>query len=163
MDCHFHFQGIFLTQGSNQDLLHYKQILCQLSYQGSPTTIEQVDIIYGSDTLVVLSTKWYGQKQGKRFFFFLPSRSKNASQINEISLGLGKYIGCHQTDYRSKHISDKVKTSSQGIDLWDQGLCSGITWFSDGAHCWMITEAENQPRREIRIRLWWVSTAQCYS
>ena len=28
-------QGIFLTQKSNQDLLHFRQILYQLSYQGS--------------------------------------------------------------------------------------------------------------------------------
>ena len=28
-------QGIFPTQGSNQDLLHCRQILYQLSYQGS--------------------------------------------------------------------------------------------------------------------------------
>ena len=30
-------QRIFLTQKSTQGLLHYRQILCQLSYQGSPT------------------------------------------------------------------------------------------------------------------------------
>ena len=29
-------QGIFLTQKSNQDFLHCRQILYQLSYQGSP-------------------------------------------------------------------------------------------------------------------------------
>ena len=29
-------QGIFPTQGSNSGLLHYRQILYQLSYQGSP-------------------------------------------------------------------------------------------------------------------------------
>ena len=33
---HFLFQGIFPTQGSNLDPLHYRQILYQLSYQGSP-------------------------------------------------------------------------------------------------------------------------------
>ena len=30
------FQGIFLTQESNRGLLHYRQILYQLSYEGSP-------------------------------------------------------------------------------------------------------------------------------
>ena len=30
------FQGIFLTQESNQGLLHFRWILYQLSYQGSP-------------------------------------------------------------------------------------------------------------------------------
>ena len=32
-------QGIFLTQGSNPGLLHYKQILYHLSYQESPQQI----------------------------------------------------------------------------------------------------------------------------
>ena len=31
------FQGIFPTQESNRGLLHYRRILYQLSYQGSPT------------------------------------------------------------------------------------------------------------------------------
>ena len=34
--CHFLLQGIFLTQGSNPGLLHCRQILYCLSYQGSP-------------------------------------------------------------------------------------------------------------------------------
>jgi len=36
LGCHFLFQRIFLTQGSNLDLRYCRQILCQLSYQGSP-------------------------------------------------------------------------------------------------------------------------------
>ena len=35
--CHYLLQGIFLTQGSNPGLLHCRQILYHLSYQGSPT------------------------------------------------------------------------------------------------------------------------------
>ena len=34
--CHFPLQGIFLTQESNPDLLHCRQILYLLSYEGSP-------------------------------------------------------------------------------------------------------------------------------
>ena len=34
--CHFLLQRIFPTQGSNPGLLHYRQILYQLSYQKSP-------------------------------------------------------------------------------------------------------------------------------
>ena len=37
--CHAPFQGIFPTQESNWGLLHCRQILYQLSYQGSPTII----------------------------------------------------------------------------------------------------------------------------
>ena len=33
---HFILQEIFLTQGSNQGLLHRRQILYHLSHQGSP-------------------------------------------------------------------------------------------------------------------------------
>ena len=34
--CHVLLQGIFSTQRSNPGLPHYKQILYQLNYQGSP-------------------------------------------------------------------------------------------------------------------------------
>ena len=34
--CHSLLQGIFLTQESNRGLLHCRQILYQLSYQGNP-------------------------------------------------------------------------------------------------------------------------------
>ena len=40
--CHALLQGIFLTQESNQGLLHCTQILYQLSYLGSPEQIYQV-------------------------------------------------------------------------------------------------------------------------
>ena len=36
MGCHFLLQGIFLTQELNPGLLHCRQILYQLSYEGSP-------------------------------------------------------------------------------------------------------------------------------
>ena len=35
MDCHFLLQGIFPTQESHPGLLHYRQILYWLSYEGS--------------------------------------------------------------------------------------------------------------------------------
>ena len=40
--CHSLLQGIFPTQGSNSGLLHCGWILYQLSYQGSPRTLECV-------------------------------------------------------------------------------------------------------------------------
>ena len=39
VDCHTLLQGIFLTWESNWGLLHCRQILYQLSYQGSPKVI----------------------------------------------------------------------------------------------------------------------------
>ena len=40
MSCHSLLQGSFLTQESNQGLLHCRQILYILSHQESPTDIE---------------------------------------------------------------------------------------------------------------------------
>ena len=37
VSCHFLLQGIFLTQGSNLGLLHWRQILYHLSYREIPT------------------------------------------------------------------------------------------------------------------------------
>ena len=41
MGCHSLLQGIFLTQGSNPGLLHWRQILYRLSHQGSPAVLEK--------------------------------------------------------------------------------------------------------------------------
>ena len=38
--CHFLLQGIFLNQGSNPGLLHYRQFLHCLSHQGKPKSIK---------------------------------------------------------------------------------------------------------------------------
>ena len=38
MNCHFLFQGVFLTQGLNLGLLHCRQILYCISHQGSPSS-----------------------------------------------------------------------------------------------------------------------------
>ena len=37
--CHLLLQGIFLTQGSNSGLPHYRQTLYHLSHQGSPKEV----------------------------------------------------------------------------------------------------------------------------
>ena len=51
--CHALLQGIFPTWGSNPGLLHCRQILYQLSYQGSPQLTENT----ASPTHVV-SVRW---------------------------------------------------------------------------------------------------------
>ena len=42
--CHALLQGIFLTKGSNPDLLHCRQIIYYLSHQGIPRVLEWVAI-----------------------------------------------------------------------------------------------------------------------
>ena len=44
----FFLQWIFPTQGSNPDLLHCRQILYQLSHQGSPRILEWVAYLFSS-------------------------------------------------------------------------------------------------------------------
>ena len=46
--CHFLLQGIFPTQGSDPGLLHCRQILYQLSLQGSPRILEWVAYPFSS-------------------------------------------------------------------------------------------------------------------
>ena len=48
------FQGIFPTQESNRGLLHYTQILYQLSYQGSRITL--LDTFSSSDWFLIHMT-----------------------------------------------------------------------------------------------------------
>ena len=40
MSCHFLLQGIFPTQGWKRGLLHCRQTLYHLSYQGSPVVVQ---------------------------------------------------------------------------------------------------------------------------
>ena len=44
----FLLQGIFPTQGSNTGLLHYRQIIYQLSHKGSPRILEWVAYPFSS-------------------------------------------------------------------------------------------------------------------
>ena len=51
VDSLFLFQWTFLTQELNQGLLHYRQILYQLSYQESPTWVsDNLGFTGGSDS-----------------------------------------------------------------------------------------------------------------
>ena len=45
--CHFHLQGIFLTQGSNLHLLHWQVGSLPLSEEGSPLALGPTPIQYG--------------------------------------------------------------------------------------------------------------------
>ena len=49
--CHFLLQGIFPTRGSNPDLVHCRQMLYHLSYQGSPSKETWVQSLGQEDPL----------------------------------------------------------------------------------------------------------------
>ena len=54
---HFLFQGSFWTQGLNTGFLHYRQILCHLSHQGS--TISHRIILKWSKLCDYISLLWF--------------------------------------------------------------------------------------------------------
>ena len=57
MGCHSLLQGIFPTQGSNQGLLHCKQILYHLSHQGSPKLL-QFSSVQSLSRVRLFATPW---------------------------------------------------------------------------------------------------------
>ena len=59
MGCHFTLQGIFPTQKSNTGLLHCRQILYQLSHQGS-TSVSSVQSL---SRVRLLETPWTAEHQ----------------------------------------------------------------------------------------------------
>ena len=66
LECHFHFQGIFLTQESDLGLLHCRQILYQLSYEGS-------QYIYNLEVYLEFSSLFM---EAEKFHNLLPTRYK---------------------------------------------------------------------------------------
>ena len=46
MDCHFPLQGIFPTQESNPGLLHCRQMIYRLSYEGSPLNLWSIQQLW---------------------------------------------------------------------------------------------------------------------
>ena len=61
MGSHFLLQWIFLTQESSPDLLHCRQILYQLSYEGSPITLLQAENI----TIVKVVNSGFSQERAR--------------------------------------------------------------------------------------------------
>ena len=69
------FQGIFLTQGSNQGLLNCRQILCLLSHQGIPFIKPLFNVKMSIPDAQVFNL--YPEKSSQRVFTLLDSGSPN--------------------------------------------------------------------------------------
>ena len=81
--CRFLLQGIFLTQGSNPGLLHYRQILYHLSHQGSPKPTA-LDIPRQSSIQVLVRPtllSFQDQMRSDAFRVVLPSLSYQGTPI----------------------------------------------------------------------------------
>ena len=72
MGSHSFLQGIFLTQGLNPDLLHCRQILYHLSYQGSPkASVNSSFDVSDYENRAVIGE----ENQGKASFFLLKDKT----------------------------------------------------------------------------------------
>ena len=127
---HFLLQGIFPTQGSNLDLLHCRQILYHLSYEGSPLSRPSETIklyfcfcrVEGNymwhNATSVLCTVWLNEclhslptfLQRKQWFYFLAIRKS-------LFLGWLKFPGTPPQPWGQSH---------PHADAQDLGWCSSV-------------------------------------
>ena len=84
--CHFLLQGIFPTQGSNPGLLHCRQTLYHLSYQGSLAYIESMSVVSGEKATVSRCLSQNNHKDRTGGLSAL--RQKGRSQLGSHSLSL---------------------------------------------------------------------------
>ena len=83
--CHALLQGIFQTQGSNPSLLHCRQILYQLSHQGSPRLLEGVAYPFSRGSSRPRNWTWVSYIAG-RFFTSWATRVMLLVVFNWLSL-----------------------------------------------------------------------------
>ena len=87
MRCHALLQGIFPTQGSNPGLPHCRQILCCLSYQGSPRILEWVAYPFLLQGIFLTQELNWGLLHCRQILYQL---SYQGSPFNEL---LARYFG----------------------------------------------------------------------
>ena len=93
---HFLLQGIFPTQGSNPGLLHCREILYCLSYQGSPWWVD-VSVALWCNTCHVRSRRGcWGRKEVKKDFL-------------ENSFKLSWRVSSHHLEMRVKKVAGVLK------------------------------------------------------
>ena len=91
---HFLVQGIFLTQGSNADLLFLRQILYHLSHQGriqckipvseQPTEVEEVELCTWTSIIIIKFPRGGANPEGQKDVP-APARHKNEKVRQENS------------------------------------------------------------------------------
>ena len=85
MGCHSLLQGIFLTQGLNPGLLHYRQTLCHLSHQGSlRVPVFKFAALWRGGLI------WSLEPPEPQYWQLLP----RALEVRGASLGLGWWVRC---------------------------------------------------------------------
>ena len=95
MGCHFLLQRIFWTQELSPGLLHYRQILYQLSYEGSPSDCTGKSKFFPASNLLLflnrnsqslLILRWNRSDGGGRGDFLGPGRKKEMKSLSRIRL-----------------------------------------------------------------------------
>ena len=78
MVCHVLLQGIFLTQGLNPGLLHFRQILYQMSYQRIPygSVVLSIFMLCNQSPEVFILKDWTSDPTKKLHFLLSPASGK---------------------------------------------------------------------------------------
>ena len=137
MGCHFLLQGIFLTQGSNPDLLHSRQILYRLSYEGSLMDLMgyiQLKVSYCISFLVSFCLPSILHFFLFFIFNFQISSRKEFNFIPSITCSLSREMlitnrTCYIRGFRGGS-DGKESTCNAG----DMGLIPGLGRFPGGGH-----------------------------
>ena len=124
-------QGIFLTQGSNPGLLHYRWILYQLIHKESPRILEWVANPFSSGSF--RSRNWIGASSIAGRFFTKKDTPKSCNknlQVNQISTWMYPSLQ-HQAwsilyRYFLRHLPMGVKDSP--MDMFPAWFLSGLIW-----------------------------------
>ena len=120
---HFLLQGIFLTQGSNPGLHHCRWILYQLSYQGSPRTVEWVASSFSRSSL---PRNWTRVSCSAGGFFtswqaLILNLHSSHSSVHRDFTGKNSGMGCHfllQGLYLKQGLNPRLLLGRQILYLW---------------------------------------------
>ena len=122
--CHFLLQGIFLTQGSNPHLLHWRRILYPLSLQGIGSgSLSPGWWITPSVAVATLTPPCWSQEE---FFFW-------SSQSFTVGFPPGNNL-CSGTGLRSLSLSASV--SASGLP-WERLSVYGTGGWTDFCSLWV--------------------------
>ena len=127
----FLLQGIFPTQGLNPDLLHCRQILYQLSYEGSQASYHSINFLYISQLHMYNSQQVIDQmtpsSEGPNFIPFATSGGRWEVQPLRLTSFVRLHLdGITQSPLRAAHccrgwnkISETISTSMGAHQVHD--------------------------------------------
>ena len=127
---HCLLQGIVPTQGSNPGLPHCRQILYQLSHQGSPRTLEWVAYPFSRGIFLTQESNW-GLLYGRWILYQQSYRGSYLAAENVTGLLMeaeeNNLVIIHLVSLHSW--TSKPEACCQGSYPRSQTRCEGFTWY----------------------------------